>query len=108
VPVSIEDGEVIADVFIDGKGPFPMMSIGAVWEGAMGQRMLGMEERRSRWEETPPRRGTSSSKKLKRILPVDSTMITPTLANIINTKPPAGLDGTRFDLGFPGAPKCMR
>jgi len=34
VPVSIEDGEVIADVFIDGKGPFPMMfdtgSVGVV------------------------------------------------------------------------------
>jgi predicted AlkP superfamily pyrophosphatase or phosphodiesterase len=43
-----------------------------------------------------------------RILPVDTTMIAPTLANIIDAKPPADLDGTCFDLGFPGAPKCMR
>jgi arylsulfatase A-like enzyme len=43
-----------------------------------------------------------------RILPVDTTMIAPTLANIIDAKPPADLDGTCFDLGFPGAPKCTR
>jgi hypothetical protein len=43
-----------------------------------------------------------------RILPVDTTMIAPSLANIIDVKPPADLDGTCFDLGFPGAPKCMR
>ena len=43
-----------------------------------------------------------------RILPVDTTMIAPTLANIIDAKPPADLDGTCFDLGFPGAPKCAR
>jgi predicted AlkP superfamily pyrophosphatase or phosphodiesterase len=43
-----------------------------------------------------------------RILPVDTTMIAPTLANIIDAKPPADLDGTCFDLGFPGAPKCKR
>jgi hypothetical protein len=43
-----------------------------------------------------------------RILPVDTTMIAPTLANIIDTKPPADLDGTCFDLGFPGAPDCRR
>jgi hypothetical protein len=43
-----------------------------------------------------------------RILPVDTTMIAPTLANIVGVKPPADLDGTCFDLGFPGAPKCLR
>ena len=43
-----------------------------------------------------------------RILPVDTTMIAPTLANIIDVKPPGDLDGTCFDLGFPGAPKCKR
>jgi arylsulfatase A-like enzyme len=43
-----------------------------------------------------------------RILPVDTTMIAPTLANIMGTKPPANLDGACFDLGFPGAPKCVR
>jgi arylsulfatase A-like enzyme len=43
-----------------------------------------------------------------RILPVDTTMIAPTLANIIDVKAPADLDGTCFDLGFPGAPKCTR
>jgi predicted AlkP superfamily pyrophosphatase or phosphodiesterase len=43
-----------------------------------------------------------------RILPVDTTMIAPTLANVIDAKPPGDLDGTCFDLGFPSAPKCMR
>jgi predicted AlkP superfamily pyrophosphatase or phosphodiesterase len=43
-----------------------------------------------------------------RILPVDTTMIAPTLANIIDVKAPTDLDGTCFDLGFPGAPKCSR
>jgi hypothetical protein len=43
-----------------------------------------------------------------RILPVDTTMIAPTLANIIDVRPPTDLDGTCFDLGFPGAPKCSR
>jgi predicted AlkP superfamily pyrophosphatase or phosphodiesterase len=43
-----------------------------------------------------------------RILPVDTTMIAPTLANIIDVKPPADLDGACFDLGFPAAPNCMR
>jgi hypothetical protein len=43
-----------------------------------------------------------------RILPVDTTMIAPTLANIIDVKPPAELDGACFDLGFPAAPNCMR
>ncbi len=43
-----------------------------------------------------------------RILPVDTTMIAPTLANIIEVKPPPDLDGTCFDLGFPGAPRCRR
>ena len=42
------------------------------------------------------------------ILPVEITMIGRTLANIIDAKPPADLDGTRFDLGFPGARKCTR
>jgi predicted AlkP superfamily pyrophosphatase or phosphodiesterase len=43
-----------------------------------------------------------------RILPVDTTMIAPTLANIIDVKPPADLDGACFDLGFPAAPNCRR
>ena len=43
-----------------------------------------------------------------RILPVDTTMIAPTLANIIDVNPPANLDGTCFDLGFPGALRCAR
>jgi arylsulfatase A-like enzyme len=43
-----------------------------------------------------------------RILPVDTTMIAPTLANIIDVTAPADIDGTCFDLGFPGAPKCRR
>jgi predicted AlkP superfamily pyrophosphatase or phosphodiesterase len=43
-----------------------------------------------------------------RVLPVDTTMIAPTLANIIDVKAPADLDGTCFDLGFPGALKCRR
>ncbi len=43
-----------------------------------------------------------------RILPVDTTMIAPTLANIIDVKTPAVLDGRCFDLGFPGASKCTR
>jgi len=43
-----------------------------------------------------------------RILPVDTTMIAPTLANIIGVKAPDDLDGTCFDLGYPGAPSCRR
>jgi hypothetical protein len=39
-----------------------------------------------------------------RILPVDTTMIAHTLANIVGTKPPADLHGACFDIGFPGAP----
>jgi arylsulfatase A-like enzyme len=43
-----------------------------------------------------------------RVLPVDTTMIAPTLANIVQVEPPANIDGTCFDLGFPGASKCKR
>jgi arylsulfatase A-like enzyme len=43
-----------------------------------------------------------------RILPVDTTMIAPTLANIIGVKAPDDLDGNCFDLGYPGAPSCKR
>ena len=43
-----------------------------------------------------------------RILPVDTTMIAPTLANIIGIKAPDDLDGTCFDLGYPDAPRCRR
>jgi predicted AlkP superfamily pyrophosphatase or phosphodiesterase len=43
-----------------------------------------------------------------RVLPVDTTMIAPTLANIVQVRPPADVDGTCFDLGFPGALKCER
>jgi predicted AlkP superfamily pyrophosphatase or phosphodiesterase len=41
-----------------------------------------------------------------RVLPIDTTMIAPTLANIIGVKTPADLDGTCLDLGYPGMPKC--
>jgi hypothetical protein len=41
-----------------------------------------------------------------RVLPVDTTMIAPTLANVVRVEPPANIDGTCFDLGFPGAVKC--
>jgi predicted AlkP superfamily pyrophosphatase or phosphodiesterase len=43
-----------------------------------------------------------------RVLPVDTTMIAPTLANIIQVQPPADIDGICFDLGFPGAQRCKR
>jgi predicted AlkP superfamily pyrophosphatase or phosphodiesterase len=43
-----------------------------------------------------------------RIMPTDTTMIAPTLANIIGVKTPDDLDGTCVDLGFAGAPKCRR
>jgi predicted AlkP superfamily pyrophosphatase or phosphodiesterase len=43
-----------------------------------------------------------------RILPVDTTMIAPTLANIIGVKAPDDLDGSCFDLGYPDAPSCKR
>jgi predicted AlkP superfamily pyrophosphatase or phosphodiesterase len=43
-----------------------------------------------------------------RVLPVDTTMIAPTLANVVQVQPPANIDGTCFDLGFPGAVKCKR
>lgn len=41
-----------------------------------------------------------------RLLPIDTTSIAPTLANISRIKPPAGLDGACLDLGYPGAPAC--
>ena len=46
---------------------------------------------------------------------VDGNTITVTLGNqpgaalaAASSKPPGDLDGTCFDLGFPGAPKCKR
>jgi arylsulfatase A-like enzyme len=43
-----------------------------------------------------------------RVLPVDTTMIAPTLANVIGVKTPTDLDGSCLDLGYPGAAKCPR
>lgn len=43
-----------------------------------------------------------------RLLPVDTTSIAPTLANIVGIKAPADLDGPCLDLGYPGAPDCPR
>ena len=39
-----------------------------------------------------------------RILPIDTTSIAPTLANIIGVKAPSDLDGPCLDIGWPGAP----
>ena len=43
-----------------------------------------------------------------RIMPTDTTVIAPTLANIMGVRTPDDLDGTCIDLGFAGAPKCRR
>ncbi len=43
-----------------------------------------------------------------RILPVDTTSIAPTLANIVGIKPPGDLDGPCLDLGYPGVAACPR
>jgi hypothetical protein len=37
---------------------------------------------------------------------VDTTMIAPTLANIVGIKAPNDLDGTCFDFEYPDAPRC--
>ncbi|MCX7364150.1 MAG: alkaline phosphatase family protein [Alphaproteobacteria bacterium] len=41
-----------------------------------------------------------------RILPVATTSIAPTLANIVGVRAPADLDGSCLDLGYPGVPPC--
>jgi arylsulfatase A-like enzyme len=43
-----------------------------------------------------------------RILPIDTTAIAPTLANIVGVKTPGDLDGTCMDIGYPGAPNCKQ
>lgn len=43
-----------------------------------------------------------------RLLPVATTSIAPTLANIIGIKTPADLDGVCLDVQYPGAPACPR
>jgi predicted AlkP superfamily pyrophosphatase or phosphodiesterase len=43
-----------------------------------------------------------------RMLPVDTTSIAPTLANIMGVKAPDDLDGACLDIGYPGAPACAR
>jgi hypothetical protein len=41
-----------------------------------------------------------------RILPVDTTAIAPTLANVVGVKTPGDLDGACMDIGYPAAPNC--
>jgi hypothetical protein len=41
-----------------------------------------------------------------RLLPVDTTLIAPTLANIMGVRAPADLDGSCLDIGYPGASAC--
>jgi predicted AlkP superfamily pyrophosphatase or phosphodiesterase len=41
-----------------------------------------------------------------RILPIDTTAIAPTLANVIGIKAPRDLDGTCMDIGYPRAQNC--
>jgi hypothetical protein len=41
-----------------------------------------------------------------RLLPVDTTSIGPTLANIAGVKVPGDLDGSCLEIGYPGAPPC--
>jgi predicted AlkP superfamily pyrophosphatase or phosphodiesterase len=41
-----------------------------------------------------------------RILPIDTTAIAPTLANVVGLKAPGDLDGICMDIGYPGAPNC--
>lgn len=43
-----------------------------------------------------------------RLLPVDTTLIAPTLANIMGVKTPADLDGSCLNIGYPDAPVCPR
>lgn len=43
-----------------------------------------------------------------RLLPVDTTSIAPTLANIAGITPPGDLDGPCLDIGYPGASPCAR
>lgn len=43
-----------------------------------------------------------------RLLPVDTTSIAPTLANIAGVTPPRGLDGYCLDIGYPDASHCAR
>jgi predicted AlkP superfamily pyrophosphatase or phosphodiesterase len=43
-----------------------------------------------------------------RILPIDTTAIAPTLANVVGVKAPGDLDGTCMDIGYPGAPNCKQ
>jgi hypothetical protein len=43
-----------------------------------------------------------------RILPVATTSIAPTLANIIGLDVPGDLDGSCLDLDYPDAPGCKR
>ena len=41
-----------------------------------------------------------------RMLPVDTTSIAPTLANVMGVKTPDDLEGPCLDIGYPGAPSC--
>jgi predicted AlkP superfamily pyrophosphatase or phosphodiesterase len=41
-----------------------------------------------------------------RLLPVDTTAIAPTLANVMGVTVPGDLDGSCLDIGHPAAPKC--
>jgi arylsulfatase A-like enzyme len=43
-----------------------------------------------------------------RILPIDTTAIAPTLANVVGVKAPGDLDGTCMNIGYPGAPNCKQ
>lgn len=48
------------------------------------------------------------AKSQTRILPIATTSIAPTLANIVGVSAPTDLDGSCLDLSYPGAPACKK